>query len=399
MNPIRKNILFIHPSNELYGADRSLLRLVSSLDKKKYNPVIVLPNDVNYDGLLSNELEKLNIKYYIIKLAVLRRKYFTFPGLVLFLYRLFTSIIFLCMIIKKESISVIHSNSTAVISGAFVKLFFKNIPHIWHVREIITTPKWLNKLIANTLYKFSSTIIAVSEATKNNLVAAQKKIEEKIIVIHNGIDFSFFETVNNLEINSIKKNWNINNEILVVGMIGRINLWKGQSFLVDAMLPILKKRKNVKLVLLGGIVPGKDQIRDNLLEKISRNLLNDQIIIEDFKKDIRSYLQIFDIFILPSIKPDPFPTVILEAMALGKPVIATNHGGAVEQVENGRSGFLISPLNVDELTQKIDLLIISENLRTKMGNVGKAKVVESFTIHNYVSRVEKLYESLLNINY
>lgn len=387
-------ILYFHPSNELYGADRSLLRLVKSLDKNLYTPYVVIPNDLMYEGLLTAELLQNNIPFKELNLGILRRKYFNLKGMGLLFYHSISSAIQLATFARQEKYNLIHSNSTAVITGGLVSRL-TGIPHIWHVREIITEPVWFNKIIAADLNTFADTVIAVSGPTKDKLVTANPKLANKTVVVHNGLDFSRFAEINQKDVDNLRRKWMLSDNAIVVGMVGRISAWKGQEFLVEAMVPVLKQNPNARLVLVGGNVPGERSYKENLVALIGRTGLDRQIIIEGFRSDIPTVLSAFDIFVLPSTRPDPFPTVILEAMAVGKPVVATNHGGAIEQVENNVTGFLVSPDNPLEMTIVLDKLAKDSMLQKQMGEAGYNRVNKYFTVEKYVNDIQQLYHKYL----
>ena len=388
-------ILYFHPSNELYGADRSLLRLVRLLDKSVYMPYVVVPNDLNYEGLLVRELQKNAIPFKEAKLGVLRRKYFNIRGISLLFYRSIASAIQLANFARQQKFDLIHSNSTAVITGGLVSRL-TGIPHIWHVREIITQPIWLNKIIANELNLFANVVVTVSGPTRDNLVKNQTKLTNKITVIHNGLDSSRFVTVTPENIEVLKNKWKLTPETTVIGMVGRISAWKGQAFLVKAAIPVLRRNPNVRLVLVGGSVPGEARHKNNLTTLISQCGVGKQIIVEDFRFDIPAVLSAFDIFALPSIRPDPFPTVVLEAMAAGKPIVATNHGGVIEQVKDGATGYLVSPDNPVEMTVALEKLTSNVSLQKQMGKTGYDRVHKYFTVEKYVNNIQQLYRNILN---
>ena len=117
-----------------------------------------------------------------------------------------------------------------------------------------------------------------------------------------------------------------------------------------------------------------------------------------FRKDIPELMAAMDIFVLPSILPDSFPTVILEAMAAGKPVVATLSGGASEMLEDGKSGFLIPIGDVKKGVEAISQLIESEDLRLEMGKAGRVRVLEEFSLESFEEKIKKHIWQHLNRN-
>ena len=180
-----KNILFIHQSAELYGSDKTLLIFLQNINKNNFFTVVVLPNE----GPLKLELEKIGIKVVVTPVLKLYRDIFTFKNGINFIKDSFKSISTVNKLHKEHNFDIVYSNTLAVLLGVFFS--FKNrIKHIWHVHEIIEHPKPIAWLFPKLLYYFSNTIICNSEATKENIVKREKRNSNKIIVVHNGIQYN-----------------------------------------------------------------------------------------------------------------------------------------------------------------------------------------------------------------
>jgi glycosyltransferase involved in cell wall biosynthesis len=390
----QKQILYIHPSNELYGADRVLLRLVRDLDKQKYAPHVIVANDLQYEGLLTDQLAAAGIQNAELNLGVLRRKYQTPQGLGLFSYRTVQSSRKMLTYCTDNGIDLIHTNSTAVLSGGPTARRAK-LPHIWHVHEIITKPSWLNQLIAGTLHRYADMVIAVSGPVRDHLLAAKPALENKVVVVHNGIDPEKFLNVSPRDVDRLRKSWGANSDSIIVGMVGRISEWKGQEFLLEAVRRVVEAENKAHIVIVGGTVPGEEQRVIELQRKVDASGLAERVFIDNFRLDIPAVLAAFDIFVLPSIRPDPFPTVVLEAMASGKPVVATAHGGAIEQVVDGETGYLVSPASTAEMEDALKKLVRNSAEREHMGRAGQERLMKNFTTERFVQDIEQLYGQVL----
>ncbi len=388
------NVLYMNSSNELYGADRSLLRLVTSLDKNYFRPYVFLPNDLPYEGLLSNEFDKIGIPYQKFPLAVLRRKYFNISGLISLLYRALISSAYLYRFSQKQDMHLIHSNTSAVLTGAFASQLLR-IPHIWHVREIMIDHNWLGRFVAGYLYLFANKVVAVSGPVKDSLVAALPHLERKIVVIHNGIDITPFQRSDHAKVFQLRQEWVGDEDVPIVGMIGRISSRKGQDYLARAIAKITPSYPNIRVVFVGGYLPGEEWRKADLYKFISNQGIQNQVRIEDFRQDIDLVLSAFDIVVVPSILPEAFPTTVLEAMAAGKPVIATAHGGVIEQIENGITGLLVSPKDPCDMSSAIEHLISNRDDRLRMGQAGRERVLRNFTVERYVNDIQSLYSNTL----
>ncbi len=384
-------ILYVHSSDEMYGSDRVLIELVKQLDKQRFRAIVVLPNDIPYQGLLSKALQEHNIRTINLDLAILRRKYFNPLGFLIYFFRLSTSTVALIRLIQQESIQIVHSFTAAVIPGA-IAAYITRQPHIWHVHEIITHPRFLWRLTSWLMPRLSKQVVAVSEPTRKHLCAGNKLNEKKAIVIHNGINISNCLSVSQ----QVRKEWQVHPEQPLVGMIGRVSLWKGQQYFLQVANIVKQKNPQVRFALVGGTFPGQEYLLEELKVLASQLNLSSTAIISDFRCDIPFVLEAYDIFVLPSTLPDPFPTVILEAMAASKPVIANAHGGSIEMVEHQITGLLVEPNSPEVMANAIQQLLDNPDQRVLMGKRGRERLISNFSIQSCVEKWTHLYESLIS---
>ena len=183
--PEPKTILFVHHSNELYGADIVLLQTIRGLDRSLFSPIVLLPEDVrDGDGLvkegggLSAELEKAGVPITFLPLAVLRRRYFkpkNFPG---YMRELAGSILSIRKIIREKNVSLVHSNTMAVWSGAFAARV-AGVKHVWHVHEITVNPRAMRKLLHFLAPRLSCVVVCCSDAVRKHLLVDQPRFASK----------------------------------------------------------------------------------------------------------------------------------------------------------------------------------------------------------------------------
>lgn len=371
-----KNILFLHSSSELYGSDRSLLNLIRSLDKNNFNSVVILPED----GPLLHELERIdNVDVIIKEIAVLRRKNLSIKGFIQYGRDFLKSLIFLKKIIKRKKIDIVYTNTAVVFPGGIIaKLLGKK--SIWHIREIISN-RYERKVVSIIVNMFSDIIIANSKATKNAISSNEKKVK----VIYNAIESK--------QIKLPDREKNIKDEI-IIGMAGRINRWKGQKLFVDMAERVLKENLNVKFLIAGDVYKGETHILEDLKEYIDSKNLKEKIILLGQVNDMNSFYNSLDIFILPSIQPEPFGLVVIEAMDRGIPVVVTNHGGPVEIIDNNINGYLVDYTNSTEMSEKVLSLVNDKDLRTNIGRNGQEKRNRVFNIENYVKNISDILNTI-----
>lgn len=212
-------------------------------------------------------------------------------------------------------------------------------------------------------------IIAVSNLVKRNLMEIYKVKEEKIDVIHNGVNIIEFSSKKRKTYrNEIRRKLKINNKEILLLFVGSPFARKGLEYLIKA-LPLIKG--NVRVLIIG-----KDRIKPYI--KLAQKLnVNDKIIYIPFTKDIHKYFAASDIFVFPTLY-EPFGLVILEAMSIGLPIITSCHFycGAAELIENKREGLLLeNPRDPEEISRRINFLLQNKKLTKYISEkaVSKAK--------------------------
>ncbi|MCL6258964.1 glycosyltransferase family 4 protein [Aquiflexum sp. TKW24L] len=381
-SPSKKNILMLHGSSDLYGASKIFLESVRTLMHADYGVIVVLSEE----GPLVQELQSLGTTVHIHKLGILRRKYFNPPGLLNRIKTILKAKTYLETLMVQNNITHIYSNTSAVLVGAFLKR--KNeVRHIWHLHEILVSPRWFVKTIGKIVNRNADKVVVVSQAVWDNW--KEKVDKSKMVLVHNGIDYRpYLETKTDIR-NQIS---GIDRKVLI-GMIGRINHWKGQDYFLEIAQKLVQQHDNIHFVIVGDAYPGTEILVAEMKEKIEKTGLQPHVSYLGFRKDIPEILKTLDIFVLPSILPDPFPTVILEAMASGKPVVATAHGGANEMVLEGETGFLIPWDDAESAAATISALVNDEVLRKEMGDKGRSRVLKKFSPEAFQKKFISLFEN------
>ena len=383
-------ILYVHPSDELYGSDRVLLQLVSGLDRTQFEPIVVLPSDIPYEGKLSAALDQYQIKHYSIRMGVLRRRYLTPFGFLIYLYNLFYGIWRLNQLVSVHDVRLIHSNTSTVLGGAIVARLH-GIKHVWHIHEILKKPKWFGRIMCFFIRTFSHRIIAVSRAVADPITIP--KHQSKIGIVWNGIDTKEFSIA--VDGQSLRKHWGVKKNTVVIGIIGRISHWKGQELFLKAAARATRKCKNTYFILVGDPVPGEEFRLAHLHRLIIDLNIAKQTRIIPFTDNISQIMRALDILVLPSTLPEALGLVILEAMACTRCVIAAAHGGPWEAIEPAETGLLVPPNNVEALAAAMIELANDPERRYAMGQKGRQRVVELFSLANFRKKIIRIYDEIL----
>ena len=380
-----KRILYLHAGAEMYGADKVLLELIKGLDSKEFEAHVILPND----GVLVEDLRQVGAQVSVLDYPILRRKYFNPKGIADYIrsYNFYAKQI--ALYAREHNIDMVHNNTAAVLEGIYLKRKLK-LPLIWHVHEIIVKPKAISDFINMLMGRYADKIVTVSQAVANHIKQSPFIKDSQVEVIYNGVDNTVYYP---MDASSIREKFDIAQDALVIGMIGRVNAIKGQNDFIEAVEPLLEKNEQVVAFLAGGVFPGEEWRLEELDKRIASSSVVSQIHRIDYYDKTSELYNMFDIFVLPSIKPDSLPTVVLEAMACSKPVVGYNNGGIAEMVVDDKSGCLVKPNRPQELSNAISLLLDSSEKREKFGRVGYQRQKELFSLESYIKNFSELYKT------
>ncbi|MEP0711749.1 glycosyltransferase family 4 protein [Algoriphagus sp.] len=370
-------VLFLNSSSDLYGSSRILIEVVKIYKNAGLTPVVVMSES----GPLQSHLTDLGVIVRIQNLGILRRKYVSPSGVVNRLVKNFKAYRFLDQLHREFKFDLVYSNTLAVVVGAqWAK--WNNLPHCWHIHEMLLGSSPLVKLLTRMLDNTTPAPIVVSEAVKKLWEKRLTKSTPR--VIHNGLPYDNFLNAPEISLQKLS----IPENSLIITMVGRINPGKGQLFFLQLAKEILASYPHCHFVLIGDPYPGYESIAIEIENFITENKLEKQVSNLGFREDVASILKITDIFVLPSILPDSLPTVILEAMASGCPVVATRSGGAEEMVLDGKTGYLIPINELDQGVNALIKLILEPELREAFGKAGRNRVLENFSLESFKTNIE-----------
>ncbi len=367
------NILYITRSLELAGAERMVCDLASNLDPDKFKVTVC----TFVKGSLMEEMIKRGIEVILME-----RKFRYDPTLVWRIARL----------ISGKKINIIHSHMFQSSLYAlplvllFKKLVFVISEHGGHLEiSRITRRRCFYEIIA----KVSKAVIVVSSALKDELSKIFRIPPEKIVVIYNGIEITKFD--DNFDSLQTKRKIGLKLDTLVIGNVANLNPPKGHKYLLEAMPIVLHEIQNTKLIIIGD-----GALRSELENQTEKLRISENVIFLGRRNDIPELLSIMDVFVMPSITSgETFCIAAAEAMAMGKPVVASRIGGLPEVVADTKTGFLVPPKNPAALAAAIIKLLKDRKLALDMGQAGKKRVGQEFTLDKMVKRTEQLYENLV----
>ncbi len=299
-------------------------------------------------------------------------------------------------LIKRIKPHIVHTHTSKAGVLGRLAAYLAGVPIIIHTPHGHVFHSYYGLILTNIFVfaeKISSfttdMIVALTEKEKDEHMEKGIASTKKYTIIHSGVKLDYFANMR-IDIKARKKELEIPPGYNVVGTIGRLVPIKGYKYLISAAKKIVEEVDKTVFVIVG------DGYLKLELEKYAEALgVRKNIIFTGWRADSSDILYLFDIFVLPSLN-EGMGRVIIEAMALGKPVVASSVGGILDLIKDSKNGILVPPRNSDALGNAILQLIRNKDLAEELGNNGKAMVYPEFDISVMLKKIENLYESLLN---
>ncbi|NVN93959.1 MAG: glycosyltransferase family 4 protein [Bacteroidetes bacterium] len=309
---------------------------------------------------------------------------------------------------KKNFVYILHSFIRAfkhlkpdIIHCQLSKDLHFIVPALKYLR--LTTPLVFTKrmtskinkkdILHKLLYNRIDRIFAISEYVKTNMIATTPVKDKQIEVLYNGVNLEHFNPT--LYNNEERLKFSINPNIILIGMIGRITPLKGHYEFINAAITIKKiLNNNVKFILVGGAgFTEQDfyfQIKNYAIKKLGEN----NIILTGFTNDIPRFLSIIDILIFPSYE-ESFGNVVIEAMAMGVPVVASDSGALPEIIQHDTTGILVKPKDSQSIAESIIEYLFKKNKTEMICKNAFEYVKENHDLNLHIEKLQKSYLSLI----
>ena len=386
----KSNILYLDSGSGIGGGQRSLLLLLNLLDKDRFTPFVGCLGDSPFAA----EAEKTEARVVPLSLPAAHNKIdkirrFTLGDLLEDL-RQFKVILQLHRMVKRNAIDLIHANSLSVALLGGIVARINRIPILMHKRYA-TSYGVLDRICERLLHR----VILVSEATRWNFAPIAKQT-----LIYNGVDLDAFqaspEEVQDLRAELLP---DVSDASIVAGVVTRITPEKGIHFLVRAIAALkglpLMTGTDIKLLIVGGPYFQKDiDYMNELKQEVADLGVENSIIFTGFLSDTRVVTSLLDIVLVPSIIPEACPRTIIEAMAVGKPVIATPLGGSKELVTPD-TGILVPPEDASAIADAIAILTTDRERLRALGKASRNRAEQLFSSEKNTALTEAVYAELL----
>jgi glycosyltransferase involved in cell wall biosynthesis len=384
------NVLIMNLYTEMGGGEYAIYNLLKELNRDRFKPIMMF----NKRGQFVEKVEALGIETVIIPFPVVMLKRLVSPVV---LYNCMKASKQISSYVKKNDIDIIHCTDLLSLIFLFYPVIRFGIPVLYN---IIFFYEWTRIVLFNLLaITIVNKIITNSNAIREDLIKRTVYLANKTQVIYYGIDITVFRPRRPEEANHFRNEMSVPVGTVLIGMVARFDVWKGHKTYLTAAANILKKKNNVRFVVIGGLfnqaeVPAIQKYYDEVMNLRARLGIDKKLLFIQNRSDMPEVLRGLDILVCPSIR-EPIPLIVFEAMASGLPVIGADSGGIPEQIENGKDGLLFRTDEAASLETAILLAIDSPAQCAKFASAAREKMEEKFGLNRYVATMEQQYIDMM----
>lgn len=383
----RRRVLHVHSNADIYGSGRSLLRLIQGMDRHRFQSLVVLPEEGRLKQLIEGEGVEVIVHPGLS--VVTRTVFYSWRCLLLFLSWPFSTL-YLWRLIRRRNIELVHTNTGVILTSALAARL-AGVPHVWHIREWFLEFPRLWQPYSRYVRLTSGAVVAVSRA-----IAEQFPSRERVHIIHNGFALEeFLVPKENLRADR-RRQWGLDGAF-VVGCVGRIKLVrKGQEVLVEATARLQQRGQPIRALIVGAPFRGNEDHLVALRQLAAKLGVQDAVIFAGEVEDPRPAYASMDVLAMTSVQPEPFAGVVMEAMSMGLPVIATGIGGSLDQVVEGETGLFVPPGDPAALADAIAKLMQDSTLRRRMSHAAVDRIRNHFSLARMTREIEELFDQTIS---
>ncbi|MEL6429611.1 MAG: glycosyltransferase [Planctomycetota bacterium] len=380
-----RRVLFLHPSAEFRGADRTLLHLVAALDRTRWEPVVALPRR----GPLIGELEALGAHVEVGNLGVVGHGFGGTRWLSL-LARLPLCLFFVWRLVRRHRAPLVHTTSTAVLGGAFgARLFAPR--HVWHVHRVLGRG-FRARMLARTLRALAPQIVCSSAAARDALEAALPALGERCWLVRSAVDERRVAAPEGAR-RETRAKLGVEEGTTLVLVVGPMGGAGGHADVVDAVESLRYSQPDLRVVAVDdATAPSRAHGRafDALVE--SRGL-EGVVSRVPAARDLAALYAAADVVCVPRHDEDPFHAVALEAIGARRPIVSTLYPGADEYVRTGANGLLYEAGDVERLAWSLASLAGDPNRRAAMAAAAADLSATEFILARFRNEIDRVWSS------
>jgi glycosyltransferase involved in cell wall biosynthesis len=379
-------ILFYNHTGQASGAERLLLMILARLDRERFDPVVVCPED--------GPLMKLAAEFAPVAAVESLQARFTWRADHLIGYlRSFLRVIHH---FRQKVLSIkpdlIHANSIRAGLVATAATFGLKTRIVWHLHDLLPRHPLSSVIRAFAFLTSRTQMIAVSQAVADNFIGAFSPLKKRVQAILNGIDLEKFQPSQTAR-QAIREELKLDHAEPVIGIVGQLTQRKGQLELVRAFAQALSEIPQATLLIVGAPLFNRDEEYAALLKQTAQELvIGESVRFTGARGDVGAVMQALDLLVINS-SAEPFGLVAVEAMACGIPILAAASGGIPEIIEHDKTGWLVPPGDEQTLAAAIVSLSRQPALRGHLAEQGKSHVRSHFSADRYLDELQAFYSS------
>ena len=294
---------------------------------------------------------------------------------------------------RARKYDLIYANTQKALVVGAIASFLARRPLVYHLHDILSLEHFSKtnlRVAVNLINRCAALVIANSQASKMAFLEAGGK-SDLVRVVYNGFAAKNYE-VDELEVRNLREHLRLEGKF-VIGHFSRLSPWKGQHILIDALSQC---PQDVVVILVGDALFGEQEYVKDLHQKVAGLGLENRVNFLGFRADIPQLMTMCDLITHTSIAAEPFGRVIVEAMLCGKPVIAAEAGGAMELVEDGINGFLVTPGEPQKLAQVIHNCRQESVKTANIANNARISASERFDVRIINQQIQELLKSIIS---
>ena len=396
----RKKILYCESNIDgtIGGSFYSLFFLVEGLDKTKFEPTVIFYQEHSLIPMFKEAGIKVEVfqppkPYHInINLGPLNKLVKIIQSGINF-YRFFIRQAYrFKRYIKENNIELVHLNNTILRNHNWMLAAkLSGIKCVSHERGINPAFPFLARYFAKRI----DAIVCISNAVETNF--KDKGINfGNLVQIYNGIDPE--KVIVKKPLNEIRQQHDVQMSDVVVGVVGNIRGWKGQETIIKSVNLIKDSFPNIKCLIVGDTSSDSVDYLEHLKNLIKEYGIESNIIFTGYQSNVADYMNAMDIVVHTSVLPEPFGRVLIEAMALSKPLIGSKAGAVPEIIDDGVTGLMFTPGDEQDLAKKLQTMLGDMDKAKKMGEKGSERLAKEFHIKHNIRKTQELYHSLFGSN-
>lgn len=375
------------------GSAENTFLTVRGLDKGRYD--VTLIRGLSFESNMNGAEQKV-VEDRLAEASRCGVKVITVPDLVrrvdpLCDIRAFVSLV---KIIRQERPTIVHTHTSKAGLLGRLAAFLCRVPVIIHTPHghvfwgyFASWKTSLFILLERVFACLTDQIVTLTNQEKKDHIGVRIGREDHFRIIHSGVELKKFSE-SEIDPPSVRESLGIPHDALVVGTVGRLIPIKGSNFLLEAAGEVIKKRPETIFVFLG-----EGELQKQMEERASQLGIREQVMLLGWRPDVASIMSTYDVFAFPSLN-EGMGKALVEAMAMGKPVVASNVSGIRDLVVNGENGFLVPPAQPELLAKRIKYLLENPQIRQAFGMAGK-RMAGGYSADSMVEEIDQLYLSLL----